>query len=144
MLNLFHQSYIYNLGERGALYACPEEGEHSAQIMYKPYSAWGSSGEWDYSLPTGETVLALAAGGSSPSKSLRRKSSDGDVEGNGNVIVATSRGYIRFFSGGGVQRYVWNLAVDVVSMTAGREWVFIVHRDGGTSLDGKFITRSIL
>lgn len=133
-----HSTEAYDLGERGALYACPEEGEHPAQIMYKPYSAWGSAGEWNYSLPAKETVVSLAAGGNSPSTTLRRKSSDGDIEGNGNVIVATNKGYLRFFSGGGVQRYVWNLGSDVVSMTAGREWVFVVHRDGGTSLDGKF------
>ena len=80
--------------------------------------------------------MALAAGGTPPSRSLRNKSSEGDIEGNGNVVVVTSRGYLRFFTGGGVQRYVWNLGADVVSMVAGREWVFVVHRDGGTSLDG--------
>ncbi|KAF8588697.1 hypothetical protein K439DRAFT_1651834 [Ramaria rubella] len=126
---------VASLGERGALYACPPEAGHPAQIMYKPYSGWASSGEWSCTLPEGEAVIALAAGGSSPSGSLRNKS-EGDIEGNGNVVVATTRGYLRFLTGGGVQRYVWALGADVVTMVAGCEWVFVVHRDGGTSLDG--------
>lgn len=123
-------------GESGALYACQPESGHPAQIMYKPYSGWASSGEWSFMLPQGETVIALAAGGCLPSRSLRNKSPDGDVEGNGNAIVATSRGYLRFFTGGGIQRYIWALGADVVTMAAGREWAFVVYRDGGTSLDG--------
>jgi chromosome transmission fidelity protein 4 len=124
------------VGERGAMYACQPENGHPAQVMYKPYSGWASSGEWSFTLPEGETVIALAAGGTPPSRSLRDKSSEGDVEGNGNVVLATNRGYLRFFTGGGVQRYIWALGADVVTMVAGREWVFVVHRDGGTSLDG--------
>jgi len=104
--------------------------------MYKPYSGWSSSGDWQFALPDGESVVALAAGGIPPSTSLRGKSADGDPEGNGNVVAATSKGYLRFFTGGGIQRYIWTLAADVVSMVAGSEWVFVVHRDGGTSLDG--------
>lgn len=104
--------------------------------MYKPYSNWASSGEWYYSLPEGEAVIALAAGGEPPTSSLRNKSADGDVEGNGNVVIATNQGYLRFFSGSGIQRYIWTMAADIVSMVAGCEWVFVVHRDGGTSLDG--------
>jgi len=104
--------------------------------MYTPYSGWASSGEWHFTLPQRETVVALAAGGTPPSKSLRNQSSEGDLEGNGNVVVATNKGYLRFFTGGGVQRYVWALGADVISMVAGREWVFVVHRNGATSLDG--------
>lgn len=125
-----------SIGERGAIYACPPEDGHLAQIAYKPYSGWASSGEWQYSLPAGDKVIALAAGGTPPSKSLRKQSSEGDLEGNGNVVIATNHGYLRFFTGGGVQRYLWALGAEVVSMVAGREWVFVVHRDGGTSLDG--------
>ncbi|KIJ49698.1 hypothetical protein M422DRAFT_59357 [Sphaerobolus stellatus SS14] len=131
-----HKCNIASLGERGALYACPPDAGHPSQIMYRPYSGWSSTGDWQFSLPEGETVVALTAGGEPPSSSLREKSADGNPEGNGNVVVATTKGYLRFFTGGGIQRYIWTLAADVVSMVAGREWVFVVHRDGGTSLDG--------
>ena len=130
------------LGERGAVYACQPESGYSAQIIYKPYSGWASSGEWAVMLPESETIIALAAGGTPPSGSLRNKSLEGDIEGHGNVVVATSRGYLRFFTGGGVQRYIWGLGANVVTMVAGREWVFVVHRDGGTSLDGMKSDRS--
>lgn len=52
------------------------------------------------------------------------------------MVVATSKGYVRFFSASGIQRYLWRVD-EVVSMVAGREGVLVVHREGGTSLDGK-------
>ena len=55
----------------------------------------------------------------------------------GSVIVATTKGYVRFFSSSGIQRYLWRVGEEVVSMTAGKEAVMLVHREGGTSLDGK-------
>ena len=54
------------------------------------------------------------------------------------MIVATSKGYVRFFSASGIQRYLWRVE-EVVSMVAGKEGVMIVHREGGTSLDGMSI-----
>ena len=142
MQNTDRLIFLVSAGERGAAYACQPESGHPAQIMYKPYSGWASSNEWTFMLPESETVIALAAGGTPPSGSLRNKTLEGDIEGNGNVVVATSRGYLRFFTGGGVQRYIWGLGADVVTMVAGCEWVFVVHRDGGTSLDGKKLDRS--
>ena len=32
---------------------------------------------------------------------------------------------------------VWAVDGDVVAMVAGRDYVFLVHREGGTSIDGK-------
>lgn len=47
---------------------------------------------------------------------------------------------IRFFSGGGIQRGpVWAIDGDIVSMVAGRDYVFVVHREGGTSIDGEHL-----
>lgn len=65
--------------------------------------------------------------------------SGGKYEGFGMVAAATNKGYIRFISGGGVQEYIMSAAGDVVSMVGGNEWVFIVHREGGTSLDGEYM-----
>ena len=62
---------------------------------------------------------------------------EADIEGNGYVVVATDKGLIRFFSGGGLQRGpIWAIDGDVVAMVAGRDYAFVVHREGGTSLDG--------
>jgi chromosome transmission fidelity protein 4 len=134
----FQDTFKYNmasLGERGILYACAAEEGHPAKIEYKPYATWASTSEWTYDLPEGETAVALAAGGSPPSRSLRN-TSDEEIEGNGMAIVGTNNGFIRFFTGGGLERYIWHLGEDIISMVAGREWVFVVHREGGTSLDG--------
>ena len=93
--------------------------------------------EWTYELPKGERAIAVASGGIPPTRSLRALQ-EADAEGNGYVVVATDRGVIRFFSGGGVQRGpIWAVDGDIVSMVAGRDYVFVVHREGGTSLDGE-------
>ncbi|KAL5507206.1 MCL1 [Sanghuangporus vaninii] len=135
----FTDSYKFDLaavGERGVVYACPPEGIHPARIHYKPYATWASLSEWTYELPKGERAIAVAAGGTPPSRSLRVLQ-EADAEGNGYVAVATDRGLVRFFSGGGAQRGpIWAIDGDIVSMVAGRDYVFIVHREGGTSLDG--------
>lgn len=130
-------------GERGIVYACPPEDGHPAQITYKPYSTWASTGEWTYRLPKSERVIAAAAGGTPPTRSLRRLQ-EVDAEGNGYVVIATDKGTIRFFSGGGIQRGpVWAIDGDIVSMIAGRDYVFVVHREGGTSIDGRSLSLEI-
>jgi chromosome transmission fidelity protein 4 len=53
------------------------------------------------------------------------------IAGTGTVLVATDRGYVRFLSGSGLQKYVWNLGEEVVTMAAGKDWAIVVYRAGG-------------
>ncbi|KAH8119330.1 WD40 repeat-like protein [Phellopilus nigrolimitatus] len=135
----FTDPFKYDLaavGERGIVYACPPEAGHPARVHYKPFSTWATHGEWTYTLPPGERAVAVAAGGTPPTRALRTLQ-EADVEGNGYVAIATDAGVVRFFSGGGLQRGpVWALDGDLIAMVAGRDYVFVVHREGGTSLDG--------
>ncbi|KAI6121564.1 hypothetical protein F5141DRAFT_1186762 [Pisolithus sp. B1] len=111
--------------------------EHSAQVLYKPYGTWSTQGDWEYVLPPNHRVLGLAAGGERPTKSLRDPSSSGgDIQGQGNVVVATSAGDLTFLSGSGMERIILGLEGEFVSMAAAEEYVLVVHRPGATTIDG--------
>ncbi|KAG8715772.1 hypothetical protein FRC11_000067 [Ceratobasidium sp. 423] len=125
---------LASLGEYGVAFSCPPDNGHFAMIEYRPYSEWSPNAQWQFKLPEGEEVIALAAAGTPAGRMIQM--SGGKYEAFGMVAAATNRGYIRFISGGGVQEYIMSAAGDIVSMAGGKEWVFIVHREGGTSLDG--------
>jgi chromosome transmission fidelity protein 4 len=126
-----HSKYaVAALGERGIVYAAVAEVGHPAVIHYRAYDAWASQSDWQVNLPEGEDVVLVASGG-------RYLETDFDDDVTvGSVVVATTKGYIRFFSGSGLQRYIWRMGEELVSMVAGKDLLFLVHREGGTSLDG--------
>jgi chromosome transmission fidelity protein 4 len=120
-----HNKYtLASLGEQGIVYAAPTQDGHPSVVYYRPYDSWASQSDWTINLPAGESVQSVAAGGEGQ-------------DSMGSVVAATSKGYIRFFSSSGIQRYLWRLGEDTVTMAAGKELVFVVHREGGTSLDGE-------
>ena len=116
------------------MYAANPEGSQSI-IEYRAYDGDPKTAAWQASLEDGEKAIVVAGGGS------RIDPDDLDGNGMGCVAIATSKGYIRFFTGTGLQRYIWRLGEEVVAMVASREMLFIVHREGGTSVDGRHKSR---
>jgi chromosome transmission fidelity protein 4 len=113
------------VGEQGIIYGAPSEDDRPSTIYYKPYDSWASQSEWTIPLPKGEDVVLVAAAG-------------GGGDALGTVVAVTSKGYVRFLSNSGIQRYIWRLGEDGVGIAGGKDSVIIVHREGGTSLDGEF------
>lgn len=130
-----------SVGSSGALLACPAKGESLSAVHYKPFEAagaWSTPGaEWGVELPKGEEIVAIAMGGAP----ARRQQDDEDdiaraaAQLTSTAIVATSAGYLRFFSASGLQRYVWALGCQVVTMAAGKQHAIVVHR-GQAAIDG--------
>lgn len=152
----FNDSFRYtiaSLGPRGALYACPpEKGTTSrGQVHYRPYDTWASSPEWSVELNQGEVPVAVCAGGATYKKvsdadepfdededaQLRR--GPRDAGGAGYAIVALGNGRVHIWLGTGIHMYVVTIGGEVVAMAASAEWLFIIYREGGTSLDGELM-----
>lgn len=70
-------------------------------------------------------------------RSLRDPSSSGgDIQGQGNIVIATSSGDLTFLSGSGMERIVIGVEGEYVTMAAAEEYVLVVHRPGATTIDG--------
>ena len=98
-------------------------------IEYKPFSTWGATtAGWSFDLPAGEEIRAIALGGAQASLDEEGAETLDDTAGSGKVVAATSKNFLRFFSGAGSQTYIMNLGEQIVTMAAGTEWLIVVHR----------------
>lgn len=149
----FVDHFGYNMasiGVHGALMACPEKNGadsfdgtdedvdedgnekdrgHASNIHFKPFEVpggWAIPGsEWSVDLPRGEHVTALAMAG--------RRSAQKTAVDSCTAIAATSEGYLRFFTGAGIQKYIWAFGSQVIAMAAGNRFALIVHRNGAAA-----------
>ncbi|KAK0550381.1 DNA polymerase alpha accessory factor Mcl1 [Tilletia horrida] len=144
----YHRFSLGALAFHGALLGVPastaaesaEDVESGlSSVTYRPFEhAWGGAGgEWTINLPQGESVELIALGGPAPPNARRDDLEDDEAANTRSAaaVVATSAGYLRFFSATGMQRYIWSYGKPVVSMAAGVRSVLIVYRAAGVALD---------
>ncbi|CAO1632963.1 unnamed protein product [Parajaminaea phylloscopi] len=131
-----------SVGASGAVLACPKKGDSKSAVHFKPFEAagaWSTPGaEWGAEMPAGEEVVAVAMGGAPPRPGGSRSGDDvADAAAalTSTAVVATSAGYLRFFSSSGLQRYVWAFGSPVVALAAGKQHAIVVHRSQ-TASDG--------
>ncbi|WFD28317.1 DNA polymerase alpha accessory factor Mcl1 [Malassezia nana] len=136
----FTDHYGYNMASiapQGILFACPAESNSPSSVFYRPFDdVPGIQSEWTVSLPAGENTVALALGGipnvGSHADMLEGPQGlvDESFTSYATAVVATTRGYLRFFGPSGMQRYVWALGSSVVTLAAGTHGVLVVYRAG--------------
>ncbi|KAH8829667.1 hypothetical protein DL96DRAFT_1599042 [Flagelloscypha sp. PMI_526] len=123
------------LGERGLVLACQPSSSDPGEVRYHPYGS--QARPWIYPLTNSRTkILGVAAGGISVGKNEQLIETSDSLEGYGTVVVATSDDDLTFLTGTGHERRILGLGKDFVTMVASDDWVFVVHRAGGTTLDG--------
>lgn len=119
------------------MFAAPSLGSSEpSKILYKPYESWTTLSDWEASLPPGENATLVATGGIAPN--YQDYGAEAGVGGSGAVLVATDRGFVRFFTGAGLQKYVWNIGEEIVTMASGKDWAMIVHRANGAGAGLQF------
>ncbi|KAJ3451000.1 wd repeat and hmg-box DNA binding protein [Anaeramoeba flamelloides] len=81
----------------------------TSTLLFKPLESWSSHADWVYQLPKNENAIGLAVG-------------------NDFAAVATEKGYIRIFSFGALQKYIFSLPGPFVTMTTdGEDRLLIIY-----------------
>jgi chromosome transmission fidelity protein 4 len=96
------------LNENGALFSCQPSPGNPAMIYYRPHETWTTRTDWRTSLPTGETVTAIALSES-------------------YIVVTTSTNYVRIYTLFGLPVRVYRQkASPAVTCAAWRDYVLTI------------------
>lgn len=115
-------------GDLGSIFSSPATSTSPCLLHYKPYISWTTPHAWTYALPDGEAAVALAI--TAPPSTAHLSSALGDdADASGTIVVGTSNGYLRFLTGSGIQKYLWQLGGEIVAMASGKELLIVLHRE---------------
>jgi len=116
----FTDPFLYDkacLNDNGTLFSCQPRAGEPAMIYYRPHETWTTRTEWRTSLPTGESVTAIALSES-------------------YIVVTTSTNYIRIYTLFGLPLRVYRQkASPAVTCAAWRDYVLTIG-NGPVSSDG--------
>ncbi|PKI83677.1 hypothetical protein MVES_002583 [Malassezia vespertilionis] len=133
----FTDNYGYKMASmaaQGVVFACEQESGSPSSIFYRPFDdVPGIQAEWSVHLPHDENAVAVALGGVPNVGSLADVHEAGSMvvdesySSAATALVATSRGFLRFFGHSGMQRYVWALGHRVVTLAASAHAALVVY-----------------
>lgn len=140
----FQKFSLGALGAQGAVYATTSK-DTSNTLSFRAFDTWGTGkSDWSIDLPASEHITCLAIGGNAKGASGSQDDEDDErqfsIAGSGTVVAATSKQYLRFFTGSGTQKYVMHMGEDIVSIAAGKDWALVVHRTCEYIVAGKAAT----
>ncbi|MBW0469383.1 hypothetical protein O181_009098 [Austropuccinia psidii MF-1] len=132
--------HLSSIGDLGVAFACGSTKSNPSIIRYEPFESWATSGFafhrseqigidedacWQYNLPDGENVTCIACGGH-PNQHVEMEVEG--LTGSGAIVVGTNKGFVRLFTGSGIQRYIWNLGRQIISLACNNEFVIAVYK----------------
>jgi len=111
-----HRNYsMASLCELGAVFACERSSENNVKstLYFKPVETWATKSDWRLELNDDENIKVVALT-------------------NKNIVAATDKKYIRFFTFSGFQQQILSIKGKIVSMSGNslNNQLFIVYHNG--------------
>ncbi|KAK3792342.1 hypothetical protein RRG08_046651 [Elysia crispata] len=106
-----------DLSSQAVVFASHGAGDGPSKLLCMHFGSWDSHKEWSYDMPEGENIQAITVS-------------------DKWAALATDSRTIRIFSIGGLQRHVFTLPGDVVSLASHRDRLLVAYHRGLSPIPG--------